>query len=247
MKLVLLGTAGYHPNDRRHTLCMVLPECGVMLDAGTGVYRAPRHLRTAELDIFLTHAHLDHVIGLTYFFDLVRQHPLRRVTVHAAAEKVREIQAHLFAPAIFPKQPPLEFRALENEETPLARGGRLTWFPLLHPGGSIGFRLDWPGHCMAYVTDTSAAPDSQYIRAIRGVDLLVHECYFSDAHADWATLTGHSHTMPVAEVARRAGVGRLVLTHINPLATEDDPVGVDVAREIFPATELGYDGMELEF
>ena len=35
MKLVLLGTTGYHPSDRSHTLCMVIPECGIMLDAGT--------------------------------------------------------------------------------------------------------------------------------------------------------------------------------------------------------------------
>jgi hypothetical protein len=35
--------------------------------------------------------------------------------------------------------------------------------------------------------------------------------------------------------------------HLNPLATEDDPIGLDVARAIFPATELGEDLMELEF
>ena len=43
-------------------------------------------------------------------------------------------------------------------------------FPLDHPGGSIGLRLDWPGHSMAYVTDTTATVDAQYIEAIRGVD-----------------------------------------------------------------------------
>ena len=48
MKLVLLGTTGYHPNDRRHTPCMLIPECGVMLDAGTAVYRAGNYLQTDE-------------------------------------------------------------------------------------------------------------------------------------------------------------------------------------------------------
>ena len=56
MKIILLGTTGYHPNDRRHTPCMLIPEHGVMLDAGTGMYRAERFLQTPELDIFLTHA-----------------------------------------------------------------------------------------------------------------------------------------------------------------------------------------------
>lgn len=65
MKLVLLGTTGYHPNRRRHTACMFLPEVGVVLDAGTGMFRVRDHLATSHLDIFLTHAHLDHVVGLT--------------------------------------------------------------------------------------------------------------------------------------------------------------------------------------
>jgi hypothetical protein len=42
-------------------------------------------------------------------------------------------------------------------------------------------------------------------------------------------------------------VKRLVLVHVNPLATERDPLGLDAARKIFPRTELGHDGMALEF
>jgi ribonuclease Z len=130
---------------------------------------------------------------------------------------------------------------------PLAGGGRLTYFPLRHQGGAVGFRLDWPGHSMAYVTDTTAGLDEPYVERIAGVDLLLHECYYSDDEADWAQQTGHSSTTPVAEVAKRAGVGRLVLVHINPRRLEDDPVGLDTARAIFPKTEIGEDLMELEF
>ena len=79
MKLVLLGTTGYHPSDRRQTPCLLLPECGVMLDAGTATYRAADYLQTSELDIFLTHAHLDHIIGLTYLFSVTHVHPLQRI------------------------------------------------------------------------------------------------------------------------------------------------------------------------
>src|SRR3974377_1777536 len=97
MKLILLGTTGYHPNPRRHTPCLLLPECGVMLDAGTAMFRAAKLLQTATLDIFLTHAHLDHVIGLTYLFDVMYEHPLEQVTVHGAADKLAAIDRHLFA------------------------------------------------------------------------------------------------------------------------------------------------------
>lgn len=246
MKLILLGTTGYHPNERRHTPCMMIPECGVMLDAGTAMFRAARFLQTSELDVFLTHAHLDHVIGLTYLFSLVYVHPLDRITVHGAEEKLAAIEEHMFCEQLFPQRPPYESRPLAAE-VPLCGGGRLTHFPLEHQGGSIGFRLDWPGHSMAYVTDTTAAPDADYVQHIRGVDLLVHECYFPDERADWARKTGHSSTTPVAQVARQADAGRLVLVHLNPLSTEDDPIGLEVARAIFPKTELGEDLMEVEF
>jgi ribonuclease BN (tRNA processing enzyme) len=246
MRLILLGTTGYHPNDRRHTPCIVLPECGLLLDAGTSMFRAGRYLTTDTLDIFLTHTHLDHVIGLTYLFDVLAEHALRRVTLHAAPDKLAAIDAHLFAEALFPKKPPYESRPIAAV-TPLRDGGRLTHFPLAHPGGVLGFRLDWPGHSLAYVTDTTAAADAPYLEHIRGVDLLVHECYFGDDMADWAKKTGHSCTTPVAEVARAAGVGRLLLTHVNPRSEADDPIGLATARAIFPATEIGADLMEVEF
>lgn len=245
MKLHLLGTTGYHPTETRHTPCLVIPEHGVMLDAGTATFRAGRYLTEPELDIFLSHAHLDHIIGLTYLFNVARMCPVRRIRVHGEPEKLQAIQEHLLAPAIFPAKPPCEFVPLA-EEVPL-HGGRATHFPLAHPGGTIGIRLDWPGHSMAYVTDTIADPEAAYVEKIRGVDVLVHECYFPDDRAEWARVTGHSHTTPVAQVAQKAGVGRLVLVHVDPFSTEADPIGLDVARSIFPNTELGEDLMEIEF
>lgn len=248
MKIVLLGTTGYHPNERRHTACMLLPECGVMFDAGTAIFRAAEYLKGAELDIFLSHAHIDHVVGLTYLFNVIQEHPLEKVRVHATAKKLAAIDEHLFCEDIFPMQPPYERCPLdESAGLELCGGGRMTHFPLKHQGGSVGYRLDWSDRSMAYVTDTCADPTADYVQKIRGVDLLLHECYFPDDNADWAKTTGHSHTSAVAEVAREAGVGQLVLVHINPLRTDDDPIGLDVARTVFPATEIGQDLMEIEF
>jgi ribonuclease BN (tRNA processing enzyme) len=246
MKLVLLGTTGYHPNDLRHTPCLVLPEQGVVLDAGTSLYRLRGHLRTEELDIFLTHAHLDHVIGLTFLLGVLHDTLVRRVRLHGEAEKLAVVREHLFHRLLFPVPLAAEFHPLAGP-VELPGGGRLTWFPLVHPGGSVGYRLDWPGHSLAYVTDTTAEPGAAYIEHIRGVELLIHECYFGDAQAEFARRTGHSNATAVAEVARAAGVGRIVLVHLNPAIAEHDPIDVAVVRRIFPATELGVDGMELEF
>ena len=246
MKLKLLGTGGYHPTELRHTACLMLPEAGVVLDAGTGMFRVPAHLVTDELDIFITHAHLDHVVGLTYLLGLLYGRRMARVTVHGEKAKLVAVREHLFAEELFPVPPQFELRPL-TAEVSLADGGKMTWFPLIHLGGSVGYRLDWPGHSMAYVTDTTAEPSAEYIEHIRGVDLLVHECNYPEGYAEMAKSQGHSHIGAVADVARRAGVGRLILTHIDPHATGMDPLNLAAARKIFPSLEMGQDGMSVEF
>lgn len=246
MKLVVLGSTGYHPNDHRQTACFMLPQQGIVLDAGTGMFRVRDWLATDELDVFVTHAHLDHIIGLTYLFDVLEGRTMRRVTVHATPETHAAVDRHLFAEPLFPVKLPHEMRPLE-QDTALAEGGRLTHFPVKHPGGATAFRLDWPERSLAYVTDTTAGPDVDYVDKIRGVDLLIHECYFRDEMSEWAKETGHSYVTPVVEVAKRANVGRLIMVHVNPLETGDEPIDLDKARSIFPATEIGYDGMEVEF
>jgi ribonuclease BN (tRNA processing enzyme) len=224
----------------------MLPEQGIVLDAGTGMFRVRERLQTPELDIFLTHAHLDHIVGLTYLLDTLHEKQISRVTVHGEAEKLAAIEQHLLDELIFPVKLPCQYKPLAGPVA-LSGGGRLTYFSLAHRGGSVGFRLDWPGHSMAYVTDTTASVDAAYVQSIRGVDLLIHECYFPDDQAALAETTGHSTTSRVAEVARRAAVGRLVLVHMNPQDESDDPIGIAAARAVFPRVEVGEDEEVYEF
>jgi len=246
MKLELLGTTGYHPSEQRHTACFMLPELGVVFDAGTAMFRVREHLVTSTLDIFLTHAHLDHVIGLTFLFDILHGLEMGHVRVYGEPSKLKAVQQHLFAKELFPVVPPLEWCDLPLEMK-LADGAVLTHHPLEHPGGAVGYRVDWPDRSLAYITDTTAVPNAPYIEFVRGVDLLVHECYFPDDWHELAVKTGHSWTTPVAENAKAAGVGKLLLAHVNPFGNMDDPVGLDVAKAVFPATELARDGMTVEF
>lgn len=239
MEFTFLGTGGYHPNDRRETSAVFLPEVGVLFDAGTGVYRLAERLRTSELDIFLSHAHLDHIVGLTYLLVPLMQGKLTKVRVHAAAEHLQAVREHLFAPAVFPVLPAYEFLPLSGDVA-VAGGGVVKHVRLDHPGGSIGYRIDFAGGSLAYITDTTAG-GGDYTEFIRGVGVLIHECNFPDRYAEWAVKTGHSNVTPVIETARSAGVGRLILTHFDPQTPGDDPVELATAKINSIEVELAED------
>ncbi len=82
-----------------------------------------------------------------------------------------------------------------------------------HPGGSVGLRVD---DDLAYVTDTEVDPATEVL--VRGVDLLLHEVWRTDAEArhDDPSAAGHSAAGPVALLAARAQVRRVAPVHHPP-------------------------------
>lgn len=226
MKVHCLGTTGYHPSPTRHTACYYIPESSLVLDAGTGMHALTEILRAdprESIDVFLSHAHLDHVVGLTFLLDTFAVTSLKRVRVLGEAEKLEAVRKHLFSPHLFPLLPKeIEFHSLEENPKPmqLGCGAELDWFSLEHPGGSIGLLLRRQGKSLAYVTDTVARLDADYVNRVVGVDLLLHECYFTDRYQPLAEKTGHSWLGAVTEVVRKVGAKRTALIHLNPLAEQ---------------------------
>lgn len=225
----------------------MLPREGIILDAGTGIFRARDLIETPELQIFLTHTHLDHVIGLTFLLDVLFDKPVRRVQVYVEASKRAAIEQHLFHSDLFPVWPPMELLDFPSGPVPLADGGELVTFPLQHPGGCLGFRLKWPTGDMAYVTDTTASPTAPYLAAIQDVNLLVHECYFPDGWEDKAELTGHSCLTSVAQVAAAARARRTCLVHLSPLDESDEFLDLSSVRSIYSELLIPEDGQVIEF
>ena len=117
----------------------------------------------------------------------------------------------------------------------------LTAIPVQHPGGAHAFRVDWPDRTLAYVTDTLASEQAEYVEAIGGVNTLIHECYFPDGWEDKAKLTGHSCLTPVAKVAAKAKAKNLFLVHVNPLNEDKHPLDIDSVKNIFPNTVVAAD------
>ena len=77
--------------------------------------------------------------------------------------------------------------------------------------------------------------------------MLVHECYFPDSMEEWAEKTGHSAAAGVAQTANDADVGRLILVHTDPQVCDDDPVGLESMRSVFPHVEIAEDLQDVDF
>lgn len=268
MKLVVLGSNGYRPNDLGHTSCYAIPELGLVLDAGTGMYRMVDYLQSPQFDIYLTHAHPDHTWGLVYiefvfwrklvleaaaqnpefpmapiFKSLEETPPTARV--HVAPELLEDVHAQVRR---FRDNKYIEFVPMTGTEE-LLSGATITPFPVIHRANEqcFGFRIDHPSGSLAYVTDTYGEPGVSYLDSIRGVDVLLHDCYMADREAQIAKAIGHSHITPVAHLAAEAQVGRLVLIHLNAQRPESGEPELDLASPIFPRTEVAFDRMEIEF
>jgi len=243
VKFHFLGTTGYHPNERRQTACMMIPELGIIFDAGTGMFRARDLIQTKTLDIFMSHVHLDHSVGLTFLYDVLHQKNMERVTVHVAPDKIEAVENHLFASALFPVGPNFELVPLKSSVK--IGDATIDSIAMDHPGGSHGFRFSGGQKTLAYITDTTAAPGADYIDFIKDVDVLVHECYFADGFEDQAKLTGHSCLTPVAQVAAAANAGAMYLVHINPLNGDEQPLDLDSVKAIYAPITVATDKMSI--
>ena len=225
MIIKCFGTAGYHPSEDRHTSCYYIPELSLLLDAGTGIFRLTAELLAdpkESVDIWLSHAHLDHVVGLTFLLDTMAVTTLKRVRVFGEAAKLKAIRERIYHEMIFPVEPTLEFIELPDSSSPFLVSGHrdyfVQWLPLKHPGGSVGYVIEYAGKRLAYITDTTAYPDSPYIEALRDLDLLLHECNFGDEHKALAEKTGHSWQSAVERVVKKCSPKQTQLIHHNPLS-----------------------------
>lgn len=81
-----------------------------------------------------------------------------------------------------------------------------------HIAGSVGYRLVL-GHAVVVVAGDTGPTDSVVVAAA-GADVLVHEATWDRAHQAQARVMPHSTAEEAGAVAERAGVKRLVLTHL---------------------------------
>lgn len=232
-RLIALGTGGYHPNGVRETSCFFVPRWNLLLDAGSGIYRLPRYFTGGRLDILLSHAHLDHVHGLTVLPEILHvcQHthdaPVESVHLWSAPEYLRTVRECLLDRRLFPAEVDLVEHEVAPEQpldlpdvTAIAR-------EQTHPGGSLAYRVtDAADVTLVYATDTTGDASPSFGDFAADADLLIHECNFREGEEALAERTGHTAASGLPAIIAACRPRHTMVTHINSLETGPDPIGV---------------------
>jgi phosphoribosyl 1,2-cyclic phosphodiesterase len=104
---------------------------------------------------------------------------------------------------------------------------------LNHPNGATGYRLEYDGRSVAYITDNeskTAAPDGKLVSFLAGVDVLIYDCTYTDeevrSHIGW----GHSSWQEGLKLAAAAAAKTFCIFHHDP--DHDDAMLDRVAAEV---------------
>lgn len=223
-----------------HTSCVSM-RCGervLVFDMGTGLYPMGESVEDVpELDIFLSHTHLDHIMGFPFFSPAYRaEKTLRLYAGHLKGEgrTLRDTLSTMMSPPIFPltldflkaKVSYLDFDAGQDPPCPhLVKAGiRVTTLPLSHPDRATAYRVDYTGHSACYVTDVEHLQDGldkALVKFIKGADVFIYDSTFDDRDFSRFKGWGHSTWQQAVRLADAANVKQLVLFHHDPGNTDD--------------------------
>lgn len=216
-RLVVLGSAAIVPDMEHDNTHFVLEgeESVVLIDCGSNPIARLRKVGIDYnnlTDIILTHFHPDHVLGVPILLNnmwlLGRQRALRVYGLHHCLNRVEDMML-MFSWDTWPDFFPVAFhKVLERRNQLLMENNdfRITSWPVRHYIPTIGVRIENKrnGFVTAYSCDT--APSPAVVDLARGADLLIHEAAGNDG-------LGHSSAEQAGEIAREAGVKRLLLVH----------------------------------
>ena len=96
-----------------------------------------------------------------------------------------------------------------------------------------------PSRSYAYCSDTLPCPENKIY--LNDINLLYHEATFAESEKKRAAETFHSTALQAAEIALEAKVHKLIIGHFSSRYT-DDNILLDEAKELFPNTQLAYEG-----
>ena len=235
----------------------------IVLDAGTGLRRLGNELaRAGDVDVamLLSHVHWDHIQGLPFFSPLYMPQTRIRMIGGPTTTRTplrdtlrRQMSAPNFPVDLQDLPSALTFEEVSDRQSLDVGDARVTVARANHPDAVFAYRIEHGGRSVVYATDTEhyACVDPRLVTLSEGADVLIYDAqylpheYVGDggmSRVGW----GHSTYAAGVELARAAGVGKLVLFHHDPMRTDDGVAEIEEkTRELFASSCAAREGMTI--
>jgi phosphoribosyl 1,2-cyclic phosphodiesterase len=245
-----------------NTSCVEI-RCGdrlMVFDGGTGLRLLGNELvragQPAELDLFYSHSHFDHICGLPFFAPCYDARSRIRIWAgHLGGAGIEAVLRSMMSAPLFPIPMGLFTAKIEfvdfdaGRQLAPHRSIHIATAPLNHPNGATGYRVEYSGKAVAYITDTEHRPeglDRSILGLVDHADVMIYDATYTDAeypsHKDW----GHSTWQEGVRLADAAGAHTLVIFHHDP--GHDDAFMDHIAAEaasLRPGTIVAQEGLVL--
>ncbi len=246
-----------------NTMCIEM-RCGdhvLLFDAGSGLLPAGQALKAEGIkafNLFFSHCHYDHIIGLPFFslmFD-----PNASIALWSGHLEGRMTTAQMISgfmrPPWFPVEPDICTARLNSHD--FRSGDVLRPHPdvaiktasLNHPGGAIGYRVEWGGRAAAIITDTEHLPgvlDPAVLGLIEGCDLFLYDSTYTDNEMETHRGYGHSSWQHAILLAKKAGARQVAFVHHAPWRTDAELLDADrMAKAEFAGAFFARDGQTID-
>jgi len=232
-----------------------------IMDAGTGIRNLGKHINEhypeqRDLNITFSHFHWDHIQGFPFFDPAYN--PQMTIDIQVFGKDMPEGDLrNIFSRQMMEDYFPVPLQDMgahfnfnsSPQRVSYGEGVSIETIEQNHPGGSFGFRVEVDGICFVICTDHEHGDmiEDRFVEFCRDADLLIHDAQYTSeelkTHKGW----GHSSYDQCIELAKRAGVKQLVLTHHDPDHNDAFLNKMETyCQERFPNCQLAREGMTIE-
>ena len=245
-----------------NTSCLEV-RCGeklLIFDAGTGIRDLGLKLVGAgavDTNLYITHTHFDHICGLPFFVPLFI--PGNRITLWAGhllpTYSLEQVLVDMMMAPLFPVPPGIFQADVEYKDFKAGDalnphpGITVKSAPLNHPNQATGYRIEYDGRSICYITDTEhpeAGRDQSILDLIRGADLVIYDSMYSDEEYPKFKGFGHSTWEEGIRLMEAAEAKKFVIFHHDPTHHDDfmDRLAEE-AEKRRPGAVVAREGMKL--